>query len=136
MRNRRRRRELKIPEVSLTPLIDTALTLLIIFMVTTPMLQDSIKVKLPEVKSKSDKASEFCLTVYIDSKSNVHVNDKIIGLDKLKPVIEKGLKSSECKIISLKGDKDIPYGKLMAVMDIINSAEGEKYVSLGTTFKS
>lgn len=136
MRNRRRRRQLDIPEVSLTPLIDTALTLLIIFMVTTPMLQDSIKVKLPEVKSRSDKSPDFCSTVYIDAKADVYVNEKKTDLNKLKPVIEKALKASDCKIISLKGDTDIPYGKLMSVMDIINSAEGEKYVSLGTTFKA
>lgn len=136
MRNRRKRRTLSLPEVSLTPLIDTALTLLIIFMVTTPMLQDSIKVKLPEVKSKSDKMSEFCLTVYIDAKSDVYINEKKISLQELKPAVAKALKASDCKIISLKGDKDINYGRLMEVMDIINSAEGEKYVSLGTNFKS
>lgn len=135
MKNKKKRRSLSLPEVSLTPLIDTALTLLIIFMVTTPMLQDSIKVKLPETKSRADKTPDFCLTVYIDSKSDIYVNDKKIELSGLKSAVEKGLKSSDCKIISLKGDKEISYGKLMGVMDIINSAEGEKYVSLGTTYK-
>ena len=53
MRNRKRRgRRLQMPEVSLTPLIDTALTLLVIFMITAPMVQYGIKVDLPQGKSK------------------------------------------------------------------------------------
>src|SRR3990167_8645203 len=133
MSRRRRKRNIEIPEVSLTPLIDTALTLLIIFMVTTPMLQDSIKVKLPEVKSRSERSGDFCLTVYIDEKNKLYLNETEKDIKELKPEIEKSLKTAECKVIALKADKTIAYGRIMEIMDIINSAEGEKYVSLGTT---
>ena len=49
---RRRKKAVAINDIPLTPLIDTALTLLIIFMVTTPMMQNAIKVTLPEGQAK------------------------------------------------------------------------------------
>ena len=53
MRSRGRRRRLQaMNDVSLTPLIDTALTLLIIFMVATPMMRNSIRVTLPSGQAK------------------------------------------------------------------------------------
>ena len=52
MRKWRRRQMVSMKEISLTPLIDTALTLLIIFMITAPMMQNSIKVQLPKGKAK------------------------------------------------------------------------------------
>jgi len=42
----------EMPHVSLTPLIDVALTLLIIFMITAPMVQNGIKIDLPQGNSK------------------------------------------------------------------------------------
>ena len=53
--NRRKRRaSVLMQEISLTPLIDMALTLLIIFMVTAPMLNNAIKVELPKGQAKED----------------------------------------------------------------------------------
>ena len=45
---RRRLRRVTLPEISLTPLIDTALVLLVIFMVATPMMRNAIHIDLPE----------------------------------------------------------------------------------------
>ena len=50
LRRSRRSSSMGIPEITLTPLIDTALTLLIIFMVTSPMINNGIKVDLPQGK--------------------------------------------------------------------------------------
>ena len=50
--NKKRTRRFSTPEISLTPLIDTALTLLVIFMITAPMIHNGIKVDLPQGNSK------------------------------------------------------------------------------------
>ena len=58
MRSSRRRKSNFIPEITLTPLIDTALTLLVIFMITTPIMKNSLKVSSPEVKNNMDKINK------------------------------------------------------------------------------
>ena len=60
---RRRKTGCLVPEITLTPLIDTALTLLIIFMVTTPMMHNAIKVNLPRGNVKEDRGSKQELIV-------------------------------------------------------------------------
>ena len=63
---KRRRARPSPQEISLTPLIDTALTLLIIFMVTTPMMHNAIKVNLPQGKS-NEAGGQQELVVYLTS---------------------------------------------------------------------
>ena len=50
-KTRLRREPLRLPEITLVPLIDTVLTLLIIFMLTAPMMRMSLKVDLPDSKT-------------------------------------------------------------------------------------
>lgn len=79
----RKRYRASIPEVSLTPLIDTALTLLIIFMVTTPMLHNALKIELPQGSSQEAKKEPEQMTVSIDTNGVIFFNNKEVALDKL-----------------------------------------------------
>ena len=69
-KNRKKRvRRFELPEVSLTPLIDTALTLLVIFMITAPIVQNGIHVQLPQGNSKEvGNQQELVITVSKDEK--------------------------------------------------------------------
>lgn len=128
------------PEITLTPLIDTTLTLLVIFMITTPIMQNSLKVALPEAKTQSEKfsASQRYIEVYIGKDKNklnkliYFVNDTLIDLENVAKLIDKELKKSSNKIVILKGDKSVEYESIIKVLDLINSIEGEKYVALAT----
>src|SRR5580698_8855591 len=100
IRNNRRIRSQhnRIAELSMTPLIDTALTLLIIFMITTPILQNAIKVTLPHGQAKEDTSNrQDELIVYVDKAGDFYINKakinkteviahitKIVGDDKEK----------------------------------------------------
>ena len=66
---KRKTRRFHMPEISLTPLIDTALTLLVIFMVTAPMIQHGIKVDLPHGAAKEVSGQqELVVTMAKDGK--------------------------------------------------------------------
>ncbi|MEX0940538.1 MAG: biopolymer transporter ExbD [Candidatus Babeliales bacterium] len=90
MRSKRykRRRTLSTPEVSLTPLIDTALTLLIIFMVTAPMINNAIKVELPKGAIKEGGKEQQELVVTIDQKGEIYFNNKQVSLVALEQTIK------------------------------------------------
>lgn len=128
---RKRNRHIALPEITLTPLIDTALTLLIIFMVTTPMMKNSLKISLPEVKNQGEKvATNKKIEIFIDGKENIKVNDEVVKFDGLVKHISKRLQQSSDKVIIVNGDKSVPYSSVIKILDLINSVEGEKYVAL------
>lgn len=133
MRNnfKRRKRSIVLPEITLTPLIDTALTLLIIFMVTTPMMKDSLKISLPEIKNAGEKVvTQNKLEIFLDSKGKIEINNKAIKTENLLNEVKKFLKQSNDKTIIIDGDKNVKYDSITNILDQINSLEGEKYVAL------
>ncbi len=131
MRLRRRKSRGLAPEITLTPLIDTALTLLVIFMVTTPMMKNSLKISLPEVKNKTEKvSSQKQLEIFIDKNENIYVNSDAIKIENLKKHIENKLKQSTNKVVIVNGDRSVSYNTIIKTLDIINSIEGEKNVAL------
>ncbi len=93
----RKKRTIAQPEITLTPLIDTALTLLIIFMVTTPMIQNSIKVDLPKgnLNEVSVQGGQQDLVVSIDKQEKIYVNSQCVPLDMLQKVIQEQMPSDQ-----------------------------------------
>lgn len=84
----RKRLRTSIPEVSLTPLIDTALTLLIIFMVTTPMLHNALKIELPKGASQEAGKEPEQLVVSIDTNGTISFNNQQVSLETLGETIK------------------------------------------------
>jgi biopolymer transport protein ExbD len=84
----RRLRKMPQAEISLTPLIDTALTLLIIFMVATPMIHNSIKVDLPEGKAKESEQASQEIVLVIDKQEQLFCNNQKVTIDTLLPAIQ------------------------------------------------
>ena len=87
MRRERRRvsRHISMPDINLTPLIDTALVLLVVFMVTSPMLQNglNIDVKLPEGNMQELKESKQELIVSVANNGKLFFNNKEFDLEGL-----------------------------------------------------
>lgn len=132
MRKRRKRKIISMNEVSLTPLIDTALTLLIIFMITAPMMQNSIRVNLPkgEARESGDVAQE--LIVEIDKDGNIFFNKKPMSCDQLLAELKKRVLKAADKTVFVKADKEVNYGKVINVVDQIKVVGGVSHVALAT----
>ncbi|OGB84148.1 hypothetical protein A3F66_03245 [candidate division TM6 bacterium RIFCSPHIGHO2_12_FULL_32_22] len=130
--NRKRSKKLYLPEVSLTPLIDTALTLLIIFMITTPMLQDSIKLSLPETKNqKGGGVSQVeQIIVSVDKGGKIFLNDKPVKIENLPSLIREKIKQTKNNIVIVKGDRAIVYNDIIKVVDAVQCVEGINHVAL------
>jgi len=129
---KRRRRLATLPEVSLVPLIDTALTLLVIFMVTTPMMQNSIKVSLPQGQVREAGETKQELVVYIDAKGQLFFNGLPITLDRLTEALKKKVELSANKTVFVKADQVVPYGNVIKVVDHLKMVGGVEYVALAT----
>lgn len=132
-RFRRSRKAIVMPEVSLTPLIDTALTLLVIFMITTPMMNNVIKVELPSSKvDEMDSHVQQETIVYIDAKGELHLNGQNLNLQSIIKELQKLGQQKKIEMVFVKADQSVEYGKVIDLVDTIKMAGGIKYVALAT----
>lgn len=132
---RRRRIENSAFEISLTPLIDTALTLLIIFMVTTPMLHNAIRVDLPKGNAQENDNQQQEFVVTIDKDSNMFLNDKPVTRDTLGSVIKDQLAQTagnNDKRVWIKIDKENSCDTLIGTIDCIKVIGGVQDVAVLT----
>lgn len=133
---RRRNRSVRTAEITLTPLIDTALTLLIIFMVTTPMLNNAIRVDLPKGNVKEDTSTRQELVVYIDQHEKLFLNGTPVGTDELIKGINDTIIVSAQKMVVVKADQAARYGMVIEIVDHIKRAGSVEYVALATQKKN
>jgi len=112
-------------QINLTPLIDTVFFLLIIFMITAPILEYSIDVSVPEMTTtkpiEPDKDSKV---INIKRNGDIEFEKQIISMQvllKRLDEIKRGFLTRNAKIY-LRGDADLRYGEVIAVMKAIKNA--------------
>jgi biopolymer transport protein ExbD len=136
MRIRRRvgKRPFALPEIVLTPLIDTALTLLVIFMITTPVVHNSIKIDLPRGESKEavDSGREKPVIVSVDLEGAIFLNDKKVTMDSLGDALRRYLKEQGIheQRVWVKIDRTKSVDVLSGVIGKINGVSGVKDVAI------
>jgi len=132
-RQRRGRRQLVMQEISLTPLIDTALTLLIIFMLTTPMMHNAIKINLPQGKAQEAANTKQELIVYLDKDGKLFFNGQAVSSKpKLIEEIKKVVGVQKERTVFVKADINVNYGNVIEIVDQIKVVGGVQYVALAT----
>lgn len=114
-------------EINVTPLVDVMLVLLIIFMVTAPMLSQGLEVALPQAEGKSfELASSDPAKITIQSNGSVYVDGKPVGSENLDLSLGPMLRTRKIKRALLEADKSVPYGRVVAVLDVMNRAGVEQ----------
>ena len=114
-------------EINVTPLVDVMLVLLIIFMITAPMLTQGLSVKLPTAEGKSlELASNQPSKVTIAANGAVYVDGSPAGSTNLDATLGPMLRNKRVKRALLEADKGVPYGRVVAVLDIMNRAGVEQ----------
>jgi len=110
-----------LAEINVTPLVDVMLVLLIIFMVTAPMLQSGIEVNLPSAETRSNP-SPGGLVLTVTRDRYIYMENQIINLFLLESRVKSYFLGKDKKIVFLKADKDVPYGYMIDVMDVLKKA--------------
>ena len=132
-RRRRNRQRTAITEVSLTPLIDTALTLLIVFMVAAPMMQNAISITLPRGQKNEANDALQELVVYVDKQGKQFFNGIPYATNQqLIKEIQNKVNVGREQTVFIKADVDASYGKVIELIDQIKVVGGVKYVALAT----
>lgn len=126
----RRKLASSLSEINVTPFVDVMLVLLVIFMVTAPMMKSGIEVNLPVAETSRQPAEEG-LIITITKDRYIHIENKVINVYLLEGKLKEYFYGKEKKVVFLKADKEIPYGYIIKVLDIIKKA-GVEVVGLIT----
>ena len=120
-------------EINVTPMVDVMLVLLIIFMVSAPLLTVGVPIDLPQTKAKSLDQDKEPLTVSVNTKGEIYLQNSEIKIEELVAKLQAvtQARGGSDERIYVRGDKKVDYGTVMRVMGRL-SAAGFRRVALVT----
>ena len=131
---RRRGRGGRAPmaDINVTPLVDVMLVLLIIFMVTAPLLTAGVPVDLPDSRANALSQEPDQATISIDTSGFIYIDDTQVLDGEFPEAVENlSCASASAPLITLRADRALDYGRVMAVLGELNRGECNR-VSLVT----
>jgi len=120
--SRRRRGGASLSEINVTPFVDVALVLLIVFMVTAPLLTVGVPVDLPKVQNEPITTQVEPLVVTVQKDGNIALMQTPIEIEQLVPRLLAITANKPDTQIYLRGDQAINYGRVMEVMGTLSAA--------------
>ncbi|HQU08540.1 MAG: hypothetical protein B7X06_03555 [Verrucomicrobia bacterium 21-51-4] len=126
---KRRDRLGALTEINITPLMDLAFALLIIFMVSTPLLEQTIPIDLPTeaVKAQKELAEDIHFQVIsIDERGRYFWGTECVSLEELDSRLAQLAQQKNPPVIRLRGQKDRPYQEVVTVMDLVKGNQLSK----------
>lgn len=131
---RGRARYRPLAEINVTPLVDVMLVLLVIFMITAPLMTSSVNVDLPKASASPVTPDQDPITVSVQADGKVYLaNDGMDLTDlvaKLQAMAQQGGQTNPDRRIFVRGDKDVPYGRMIEVMSTIRQGGFNKVALL------
>ena len=132
-RNSRRRSNTgTMSDINVTPLVDVMLVLLIVFMVAAPLMTTGVPIELPKTQAKQLATPSEPLTISVQADRKVFIDKSEIALTDLAAKLQSLAKNGNDEQLMVRGDTNVPYGAIMEVMGVLNSA-GFSKISLVTT---
>lgn len=125
-RRRNGRKNAVMSEINVTPFVDVMLVLLIIFMVAAPLLTVGVPIDLPESQAKALNSETQPISLSVNEKGQVFLQDTEIGMDEIVPKLAAIAKNGYEDRIYVRGDKTADYGAIMQVMGLISKAGYKK----------
>ena len=116
-----------LSEINITPLLDLAFVLLIIFMITTPLLENSVNLIIPSSSAANApvKAGQV-QTISMDRRETIKINDKPVAAGELVARLEELKRANPEVAIVIRPDRDLPVQKLISLMDALQRAQINK----------
>ena len=109
-------------QVPLTSLIDIVFLLLIYFLLTTNfMVEEGIKIKLPQAKASTPQVEEV-ITVYVDLQGRAFLGTREVSMAALFDGLKEMIGSKEDKLVVVRADRAVILNKAVKVMDVAKAA--------------
>ena len=122
---RSRRGSPALGEINVTPLVDVVLVLLLVFMVTAPMMSRGIDVSLPAANQPQIEPQSRT-EVTINAREQIFVDSRPVNILLLEDQLRGMMEGRTSKVVYLRADEGLRYGKVIAVVDRIKKAGVEQ----------
>jgi biopolymer transport protein ExbD/biopolymer transport protein TolR len=118
---RRRGRTVLNADINVTALVDVAFVLLIVFMITAPMMQGGVEVRLPQADARPLEAQQG-LFVTVDRRGRVFVDEASFSFADFRAGFHALVARKRPSGIYLRADRGVPYGDVVRVLAVIRAA--------------
>jgi len=112
-------------DINITPLVDVVLVLLLVFMVTAPMMSRGIDVSLPAANQPQIEP-ETRTEVTINAREQIFVDSRPVNILLLEEQLRGMMEGRTSKVVYLRADEGLRYGKIIEVVDKIKKAGVEQ----------
>jgi biopolymer transport protein ExbD len=110
-------------DINVTPMLDLAYVLLVIFIIMTTASVQGVKVKLPKAKMTASMAKSHLKAVTISENGDVFLDAYPVTLDALGPRLEELKRINPSQAMVVKGDAHTQYLKVMQVLELMKRAD-------------
>lgn len=121
------------PAVNVTPLVDVALVILIIFMVIAPLLTKTFSLAIPpEPKDEKPQINaDAPLVMTLDQRGVMRLNDQVVQREALPQILPPLIAGAKSKVLHFDADDGLPYGDVVDAVDACRAA-GAKSIAIVT----
>lgn len=111
-----------LSEINVTPLVDVMLVLLIMFMVTTPLMQQGIEVDLPKTSSAGVELNDEPFVLVIDANQKMTAGKQSLSMADLRTKLKAIFQNRKNKQVYIQADRKVDYGFVAEAMGEIRAA--------------
>ena len=108
-------------DINVTSLVDVAFVLLIIFMITAPMMQGGVEVRLPRAEARPLQ-EQTGITVSVDRRGRIFVDQAVFSYEDFRATFRALVARRKPTAIYLRADRAVPYGDVVRVLAIVRTA--------------
>jgi biopolymer transport protein ExbD len=113
-----------LSEINVTPLLDLAFVLLIIFMITTPLLENSMNLVIPSSGATTPPiTSSQVQTISIDRTETIRFNNQVVDPETLGAQLLELKRTNPDVAVVIRPDRELPVQKLVSLMDALQRAQ-------------
>ena len=116
-----------LSELNVTPLLDLAFVLLIIFMITTPLMENSVDLVVPSSEAAKNPVNPTAVqTVSIDREENIQFNGEPSNREQLESMLSALHGANTEVAVVIRAHKELPVQKLIDLIDVVKRAQISK----------
>lgn len=109
-------------EVNVTSLVDVALTLLVIFIITAPLLQGGVEVSVPRAQTEPLRSPQG-VTVTVDRAGEIYIGDARVPWEQFASAFPAAVREEGAGSVYLRADRGVPYGRVVQVLGAMQAAD-------------